>query len=72
MFAAERPANIKDNPSEYNQFAWPVVKKTKHDNNFPKGVGLFLFGLSPKSNKRNNLCVLCVSSEAGGESMYKH
>jgi phosphoglycolate phosphatase len=32
-------------------------------------LGLFLFGLSPKRNKKNTLCDLCVSSEAGGESM---
>jgi hypothetical protein len=25
-----------------------------------KGLGLFLFGLSPKRNKNNPLCALCV------------
>ena len=47
-------------------------KKTKQDNVCPKGMGLFLFGLSPKRNKKNILCALCVSSEAGGESTSKH
>jgi len=28
----------------------------------PQGLGLFLFGLSPKRNKKNTLCELCVSA----------
>jgi hypothetical protein len=42
-------------------------KKTKPDDNYPKGLDLFLFGLSPKRNKKNTLRDLCVSSKAGGE-----
>jgi hypothetical protein len=66
------PANIKDNPSEEQYISYSWRKEKKHDNNCPKGLGLFLFGLSPKRNKKNTLCALCVSSEAGGESMSKY
>jgi hypothetical protein len=56
-----------------DKFARRGGKKTIHDNNYcPKGLGLFLFGLSPKRNKKNTLCALCASSEAGGESMSQH
>jgi len=27
-----------------------------------EGLGLFLFGLSPKRNKKNTLCDLCASA----------
>jgi hypothetical protein len=71
MFALERTANRKYNPSEINKLALPGRKKTKRDKSCPKGLGLFLFGLSPKRNKKNTLYALCVSSGAGGESMSK-
>jgi hypothetical protein len=35
----------------------------------PKGLGLFLFGVSAKRNKKKILCELCASSEAGGEHL---
>jgi hypothetical protein len=72
MFAVERPANIKDNPSKNNKLAMRGGEKATKDGNCPKGLGLFLFGLSPKRNKINTLSALCVSSEAGGESISKH
>jgi hypothetical protein len=33
----------------------------------PEGLWFSLSGLSPESEKKNQLCALCVSSEAGGE-----
>ena len=72
MFAVERPANIKTNPSEKNELPMSCGKKTKHLNSCPKGLGLFLFGFSTKRNEKNTLCALCASSEAGGESKPKH
>jgi|GEM_PF-6004561 len=66
MFAVERPANIKDNPSVNDKLAKCGGKKTIYDNNCPKGLGLFLFGLSPKRNKKNILCALWVSSGLSG------
>jgi hypothetical protein len=61
----------KDNPSEKQEIGCAWRKETKHNNNCPKGLGLFLFGLSPKRNKKNTHCALCVLSEAGGESIFK-
>jgi hypothetical protein len=44
----------------------------------PEGLSLFLFGLSPKRNKKKILCVLCAprppceQGEAGGSAVNKN
>ena len=62
MFAVERPANMMD----YSLLKQEIVlcgrnNKTGHCK-CPKGLDLFLFGLSPKRNKKNTLCDLRVSA----------
>jgi hypothetical protein len=69
MFAVERTANIKVNPPLTEKILSALLCEFNIPTYCPKGMYFFTFCPLSRKLKEKSLCVLCASSEAGGEFM---
>jgi hypothetical protein len=66
-----RTANIKVNLPKEQKTISIYLSEFIMQSYCPKGCRFSFSGLSAENEKKNQLCALCVSSEAGGEIMSK-